>query len=81
MRLLLISGSGLALVFAWILWSNQVSIWEQAAALLFASAGLLMLWAAFTPDAADDECLQDPTEDWGGPTEDWGDPTETEEDR
>ena len=65
MRLLLISGSGLALVFAWILWSNQISIWEQAAALLFASAGLVMLWAAFTPD--DDEDLEDPTEDWRDP--------------
>lgn len=66
MRLLLISGSGLALVFAWILWSNQISIWEQAAALLFASAGLVVLWAAFTPDD-DDECLEDPTEDWRDP--------------
>ena len=68
MRLLLFSGSGLALLFAWILWSNQISIWEQAAALLFASAGLVMLWAAVTPD--DDEDLEDPKD----PTEDWRDP-------
>ena len=66
MRLLLLSGSGLALLFAWILWSNQISIWEQAAALLFASAGLVMLWAAFTPDD-DGEWLEDPTEDWRDP--------------
>lgn len=62
MRLLLISGSGLAFVFAWILWSNQVSIWEQAAALLFASAGLVTLWAVFTPGGGS-EWLGDPTED------------------
>lgn len=66
MRPLLFSGSGLALLFAWVLWSNQISIWEQAAALLFASAGLVMLWAAFTPDD-DDEWLEDPTEDWRDP--------------
>lgn len=65
MRLLLISGSGLAFVFAWVLWSNQMSIWEQAGALIFAPAGLLVLWAALTPD--DDDELEDPTEDWRDP--------------
>lgn len=57
MRLLLLFGAGLAFVFA-----CQQSSWEQAAALIFASAGLLMVWAVFTPDA-DDEWFEDPTED------------------